>query len=147
MDVAWLSTVLHHLRDREACAMELARVVKPGGALLIRGLFADAGEVGWLRAFPNARSVRARFPSIAETVELFQLRGFRPVGSRLLDGPQATAGEAARWVRRMRSADTLLRSFSDRDYRAGVAALEALPTDQPVANTLVLLIFVVDGRR
>jgi ubiquinone/menaquinone biosynthesis C-methylase UbiE len=147
MDVAWLSTVLHHLRERQACAEELARVIKPGGALLIRGLFADAGEVGWLRAFPNAGSVHAGFPSTVDTVELFHPRGFRFVGSRLLGGEQAPAGEVARWVRQMRSADTLLRAFSDSDYQAGLAALEALPTDQSVANQLVLLIFVMDEHR
>jgi len=31
IDVAWLSTVLHHLDDQDACARELARVVIPGG--------------------------------------------------------------------------------------------------------------------
>ncbi len=82
VDVAWLSTVLHHFRDRDACARELGRVVILGGVLLIRGLFSDAGQIGWLDAFPAAERVRARMPSVVATVALFGQYGFRQVGVR-----------------------------------------------------------------
>ncbi len=80
VDVAWLSTVLHHFADPEACARELGRVVAPEGVLLVRGLFADAGQIGWLDSFPGADVVRARMPSVAWTVSLFGRYGFRRIG-------------------------------------------------------------------
>ena len=40
-DVAWLSQVVHHIRDRRACAAELHRVLRSDGVVLIRGTFGD----------------------------------------------------------------------------------------------------------
>src|SRR5262245_62416675 len=40
-DLAWMSQVIHHVVDRQACARELHRVVKPDGAVIIRGTFGD----------------------------------------------------------------------------------------------------------
>jgi SAM-dependent methyltransferase len=36
-DAAWLSAVIHHVTDGEACVRELARVVVPGGRVYLRG--------------------------------------------------------------------------------------------------------------
>ena len=140
IDVAWLSTVLHHFRDQDACARELGRVVTPGGVVLIRGLFADAGRVGWLDAFPGGDDVRARLPSVVTTVARFQRYGFRRIGLREVTGDdRGTAGASAAWVRTMRSADTLLASFGDEAFRTGVANLERLPADQSMTSSLALL--------
>src|SRR5882757_2888675 len=38
-DAAWLGSVLHHLDDLDAAALELRRAVKPGGPVLIRNTF------------------------------------------------------------------------------------------------------------
>jgi SAM-dependent methyltransferase len=139
IDIAWLSTVLHHFRDQDACASELGRVVVPGGVLLIRGLFSDAGQIGWLDSFPGDE-VRASMPSVAGTVSMFERYGFRQIGLReVIGGERETAGESAAWVRMMRTADTLLASFSDDDFRAGLANLENLPADQPMTHSLALL--------
>src|SRR5262249_19751716 len=40
-DLAWMSQVIHHVVDRQACAHELHRVVKPDGTVLVRGTFGD----------------------------------------------------------------------------------------------------------
>jgi len=141
--VAWLSTVFHHLRDRQACAEELRRVIMPGGTVLVRGFFCDRGEVGWLRFFPGANSARATFPSAASAAALFSEHGFEPVGALEVQGRSyTTARDAARWARRMRHADTLLGAFTSTDFEQGVAALESTTSDQPQANRLTLLAFV-----
>ena len=140
IDVAWLSTVLHHVDDQDACARELGRVVVPSGMLLIRGLFADAGRIGWLDAFPGADRVRAGMPSVGGSVALFEGAGFRWIGLREVIGTErGTAGESAQWVRTMRTADTLLASFDDDEFRVGVAELERLPADRPMSHSLALL--------
>jgi SAM-dependent methyltransferase len=140
VDIAWLSTVLHHFNDQDASARELERVVVPGGVLLIRGLFSDAGQIGWLDSFPGADEVRARMPSVVGTVSMLERHGFRQIGLReVIGGERETAGESAAWVRMMRTADTLLASFSDEDFRAGLTNLENLPADQPMTHSLALL--------
>jgi len=140
VDIAWLSTVLHHFRDRDACAHELGRVVVRGGVLLIRGLFSDAGQIGWLDSFPGADDVRARMPSIVASVALFERYGFQQVGLReVIGGERETVGESVAWVRNMRTADTLLASFDDEQFRVGLTNLESLPADQPMTHSLALL--------
>jgi ubiquinone/menaquinone biosynthesis C-methylase UbiE len=44
--VAWLSQVVHHIDDLPQAAAELARVLRPGGRLLIRGEFGHDGGTG-----------------------------------------------------------------------------------------------------
>ncbi len=142
-DVAWLSAVWHHVRDRRACVSELSRVLVPGAAVLMRGLFSDLGEVGWLRFFPRAEAARARFPSASDAAALFGAQGFEAAGAFEVDGRRhVTPREAAAWARRMRDADTLLGGFSDDDFHAGVAALEASASDRRLASKLALLVFV-----
>jgi len=142
VDVAWLSTVFHHLRDRRAAVAELRRVVAPGGVLLVRGLFADRGDVGWLQFFPGAEAARATFPSAVAAAALFAEHDFEPTSALEVDGRvYETTTDAARWARRMRHADTLLAALSDEDFETGVAALEASPFSEPLANRLALLAF------
>ncbi len=40
-DLAWLSHVWHHIRDHQACADDLRRVVRRGCHVLVRGTFGD----------------------------------------------------------------------------------------------------------
>ncbi|MGH9123103.1 MAG: class I SAM-dependent methyltransferase [Acidimicrobiales bacterium] len=141
VDVAWLFTVFHHLRDPRRCAKELRRVVASNGTVMIGGLFADRGEIGWLPFFPGAETVRSRFPSASATIGLFAETGFElstalEVESRI----HPLAGDAADWARKMRQADSLLNSFDDTEFELGVAALEAAPSE-PIVNRLTMLAF------
>src|SRR6266540_2771728 len=84
--VAWLSLVLHHLDDPESCALELHRVLCDNGRVLLRGVFPDAAELVdlsfMLEFFPGAERVLATFPSLADTVALFERSGFTLVGTQ-----------------------------------------------------------------
>ena len=53
---AWVSTVVHHLDDLDAAAAELGRVLRPGGAVLVRQAFPGRMEAITLygRFFPGA---------------------------------------------------------------------------------------------
>ena len=141
--VAWLSTVLHHLRDRHGCVAELRRVVTGGGVVFVRGLFADLGHVGWLRFFPDADALRATFLSAADTATLFADHGFGlTVGVEVDTRVDVTARDVAVWARRMRNADTLLGAFGDAEFEGGVAALESYRSNEPLGSRLGLLAFV-----
>ncbi|MFC4536529.1 class I SAM-dependent methyltransferase [Sphaerisporangium dianthi] len=40
----WASQVVHHIEDFDRCAAEVRRVLLPGGRLIVRGAFHDAGR-------------------------------------------------------------------------------------------------------
>ena len=69
--------VLHHVGDRGAAAREIARVLRPGGRLLIRSTFTDRmPDLLWHRYFPRAREIELdMFPSLPEV-----LADFAPAG-------------------------------------------------------------------
>ena len=68
-DVALLSNVYHHIFDRPSCAEELSRVLRAGGYVLIRGVFADRlGEITLFDYFPEAKVVCEQFPTLPEVL-------------------------------------------------------------------------------
>ena len=97
VDVAWLSTMLHHVDDLASCAAELARVLTPDGRVLIRGLFGDqGGGQGWLRFFPDAKRAVTTFPSTRTVIDTFGKSGLLPLALVDVDEPaMATTAEAS----------------------------------------------------
>jgi len=77
-DLALLFLSWHHVADPEQGAAELARVVRPGGTVLLRTAFGDRlPELGWHRFFPEARAVEQRLlPTLAATTAPFARAGF-----------------------------------------------------------------------
>ena len=60
VDVAFLFLVWQHLADHTAAASELARVLRPGGVVLIRNTFADHPiALTYFRWFPRCRTIEA----------------------------------------------------------------------------------------
>ena len=140
--VVWMSAVFHQLTDRDQAISEVARVLGSGGAWLVRGFFSDRSRVGWLDWFPGADRAKATFPSVAETVDQAERRGFALVGAEeVASEGTATLAEAANWIRAMRSADTLLCALSDAEVAAGLAAMELDPEAVCPPNLLTLLAF------
>jgi ubiquinone/menaquinone biosynthesis C-methylase UbiE len=76
---ALLSMVLHHLPDVDAVVRELARVVEPGGTVLLRSGFADRHmDSTFYKYFTAAVEIdRARLPTTVGTRAGFEARGFR----------------------------------------------------------------------
>lgn len=73
----------HHVPDRAAAATEIARVLRPGGRLILRSTFRDRIPDHWWRGFfPGSWAVEeAMFPSEAEARALFEAAGFATVES------------------------------------------------------------------
>ncbi|MEV0374851.1 class I SAM-dependent methyltransferase [Streptomyces sp. NPDC050636] len=94
-DLALLSRVIHHLPDRRACARELARVLRPGGVVVIRTTFREGLDAMVYRYWPQLREIDARrFPSREEVLADFTSIGFgvqeitsfaRPIAASLRD--------------------------------------------------------------
>jgi SAM-dependent methyltransferase len=142
VDVAWLSTVLHHLEDRQACATELRRVLVPGGVVLIRGLFSDrdSGPTFFGGFLPGEARARAWFPSTYETANLFTEQGFEHLGVRQVeDAGPSTVGEAIDRIEQLRGADSLLAQFTDEELEAGLTTMRNRDAQEPLSATALTL--------
>src|SRR6185436_14055127 len=68
----------HHVKDRAAAGSEIARVLKPGGRLILRSTFRERIPDHWWRGFfPRSHEIEeAMFPSTAEARAVFETAGF-----------------------------------------------------------------------
>jgi ubiquinone/menaquinone biosynthesis C-methylase UbiE len=144
VDAAWLSAVLHHLPDLDEAAVELRRVVRTGGRVLVRGFLPDRSEVPWLEHLPGADRAELGFPTSDVITAAFERAGVEVVDVVEVDDPhRATGHHAAEWVRSMRAADSLLIGLDDREVDEGVASLERCGDEVLAPVRLSLLTAVV----
>src|SRR5215472_12789729 len=143
-DVAWMSQVVHHIRDRRACAAELRRVLRPHGVVLIRGTFGDRldGFPTLFRFFPSSRELTARFPTIPEIVEVFEAEGFFLEASKRVR--QQTCDSLREFASRTKlRADSTLVRLPDWEFDVCQKALEEAALNEqfpsPVVETIELL--------
>jgi len=143
-DVALLSNVYHHISDRRSCAEELARVIRAGGRILIRGVFADRlGEITLFDYFPEARLICQQFPTLSDTVENFCSSGFKfETVTPVLQQTCSSLNELA--ARTRLRTDTTLILLTDEEFQRRQAALEVAAAREmepnPVVETLDLLV-------
>jgi SAM-dependent methyltransferase len=141
VDVAWLSTVVHHFPDIDAAAAELARAVRPGGRVLIRGYIPDVSRVAWLDGFmPGSDGVRRRFSTTDRLGDVLGRAGFTVQGIVNVTDPEGPlASDSVTWIETMRDADSLLTALSDDDVAQGIAALRRLGDQrlEPMALSLL----------
>jgi SAM-dependent methyltransferase len=127
VDVAWLSTVVHHLGDLAAGATEVRRVLAADGVVFVRGLFADLGRIPGLDLVPGAARAVAAFPTVATVESAFAAAGLPlRAAEEVVDRGAATVGQAAEWIRRMRLTDTLLLKLTDDEIAGGLATMDAM---------------------
>jgi ubiquinone/menaquinone biosynthesis C-methylase UbiE len=129
---AWLSTVLHHIPDLEACASELRRVIRMDGAVLIRNSFGDRLDgIHWLDFFPAAKQLAAkRWPTVGETAQAFGTAGFEV--TQLKSVPEVIASNFRAYYDRIRvRANSTLNLISDEAFSAGLAQLEQFAARRP----------------
>jgi ubiquinone/menaquinone biosynthesis C-methylase UbiE len=144
--VAWLSTVIHHVPDLDRAAREMRRVVRAGGPVLIRSAFPGrTAAITLFRYFPEAAQVVERYPRVDATVEVFARAGFR---FELLQSIQQVSAPGLAVFRERaiagRSSDTTLRSLGDDAFARGLAridaALAASEHAGPIVDALDLLV-------
>jgi ubiquinone/menaquinone biosynthesis C-methylase UbiE len=71
----------HHVQDKPRAVRELARVLRPGGRLLLRANFRDHHpRPWWLAHFPRGYEIEAAlFQPLHEVIEMFTSQGWRVV--------------------------------------------------------------------
>ena len=132
IDVAFLSMMWHHLRDPRAAVAELARAVRPAGAVFVRTPTVELLEhFVFLRFFPESRALdERRLPSRAALRALFVAAGFtdvvhRTVEQRMTDGPEEYRARV-----RARGFSSL-QQISDEAFAWGLARFEAWGASLP----------------
>jgi ubiquinone/menaquinone biosynthesis C-methylase UbiE len=145
-DVAWLSHVWHHIRDRHACGRDLRRVMRREGHVLVRGTFGDQldGFPTLFRFWPRTRSICQQLPTIPSTIAVFEANGFKLAEHRRVQ--QQTAASLSGFAERTRlRADTALALISDSEFQEGQLAIEAAAVAEegpaPVMEVIELLVF------
>jgi len=144
-DFVWMSQVIHHVVDRQACARELHRVVKPDGVVLVRGTFGDRLEScpTYFRFFPTARVIASQVPTIPDVLQTFRAAGFRLAAFQSVS--QKTCNSLRELADRTRlRADTTLVLLSDAEFQRCQSELERAAakerTPEPVIETVDVLI-------
>jgi len=145
-DVAWLSQMLHHVRDQAACAGELRRVVRPKGRVIVRGTFAESldGFPTLLRFFPDVRDIFEDLPRVENTVATFRAHDLHLETHRRIE--QQVCASLREFAERSRlRADSSLALLADDEFEGCQTALEhaaaAESRAEPVIETLDLLVF------
>ena len=125
----WMSQVLHHVDDLPAAARELARVVRPGGHLLLRGeLRDDDGRpqsgvtLTIYRYFPEADRLARTFPGRTLLLGTLGPAGFAVVRETEV-AQQVAASLQAMHDRLATRADSTLAAMDDDAFAAGLARL------------------------
>jgi ubiquinone/menaquinone biosynthesis C-methylase UbiE len=95
VDYTLIFLVWHHVPDKVAAARELARVTRPGGAVLLRAQFSDRmPRLWWLEYFPRGHEADASmYQSLADVVADFESAGWRQADFALIDQPSQETRE------------------------------------------------------
>lgn len=135
----------HHMPDQPAAVAEIARVVKPGGRVLLRSTFKERIPNHWWRAyFPRSQAVEeAMFPTLAEARALFEAGGFTPVA--LVEPEIPFEDDLAEAVARLKlRAVSVFEHMTEAELQEGFDALDAAlaaGTLEPKSTTGDFLVF------
>jgi SAM-dependent methyltransferase len=143
-DLALLSRVIHHLPDRGRVGAELMRVLRPGGAVVVRTTVRERLDSIVYEYWPELRKLDAgRFPSEADIVTDFTASGLRP--SRALSFCQPVQPSLQAWRDTVQHRpQSKFGQLTDAQFRSGLGRLDdaiAAGRAGPVGERYDVLIF------
>ena len=144
-DFAFLSMVIHHVPDLDACVRELRRVLTRDGLVFIRNTF--SGRLDGIRHyefFPSARALdEARLPRVERVRAAFEARGFATQALDTLE-QEIDPSLAAHYDRIERRALSSFELITDAEFEQGLermrAAVDLETTPTPVLEKIDLLV-------
>lgn len=145
-DVVWMCCVVHYV-DLAASGSEAARLLRPGGRVLVRSVFPDRfDDLTWLRWFPTARAIdEERMPTVDAVVDAWRRCGLTL--QERIRSEHRVAGNFSDLADRLqhRSISTL-ELISDEEFTAGLDALRADAATTPTAPVYSPVDVLVFGR-
>jgi SAM-dependent methyltransferase len=146
-DAVLMFLSFHHVPDRAAAAQEIARVLKPGGRLILRSTFRERIPDSWWRGFfPTSWAVEeAMFPSQAEARAVFEAAGFTTVESTHLPLPFEGDLEEAVAKLKLRAVSTF-EHMAEADLDEGFDRLDAALAAGTIERKVTFADFIVFAR-
>lgn len=132
VDAAVLFLSWHHVQDQERAARELARVVRPSGALFLRTQFSDRmPRLWWLAHFPRGYEAdAAMYETLAATTAVLGSAGWQvdELAELITPAPRTLAEELERLRHRNL---TTFDQLTDDELRVGFERLERAVAERP----------------
>jgi ubiquinone/menaquinone biosynthesis C-methylase UbiE len=134
-DYALMFLSWHHVQDKPRAVQELARVLTPGGRLLLRENFSDhiPPSGWWLEYFPRGYEVdAAMFQPLHEVIATFTSAGWRVAGfGRVIEPSSGTRGDMLERLRL--GAHSTFAHFTPDELETGFRRLEQAIAADPDA--------------
>jgi ubiquinone/menaquinone biosynthesis C-methylase UbiE len=125
-DLVLVFLAFHHVAHRAVAAREIARVLRPGGRLLLQSSFSGQLEDRlWFHYFPRARQVEDKlFPALPDVLTVFSAAGLTLIGDERLECELAPSLAAYAEKLHHRAIPTF-EYLTEREIAEGFAALAA----------------------
>lgn len=142
LDVIFMSMVFHHFSDAAAVARECARVLRPGGRVCVRTITADQiANYPYVPFFPATQALlERRLPTQAATRAVFESAGLTTLFTSVV--VQEIARDFREYADKIAAgADTTINSLAAGEIAAGLTAMRAARTTQPIIEPIDFLVF------
>jgi ubiquinone/menaquinone biosynthesis C-methylase UbiE len=125
-DVVAMFFVMHHIIDLRTATQEIARVLRPGGRLLIAGSFSERLHPRvYYDYMPRSREIEAQlFPTLAATEEVFGKAGLTTIGFDEVEH-EVSYSLTAYSARLAHRAVSTFEHLTDKEVAQGLARLAA----------------------